>query len=376
MNGFDQIIENIYSAALDPEAWPVAMRSLQRRFDGVSTGLYSADTVAGTVSLVHLRGIAPDYVDSYVDRYLRDNPWSAVPELQRPGRVRTDKSLDRHYGRPGYYRGTDFFNEWMKPQNFVYTLGVNLIAERNLQTKLYLYRSERSGPFSRADVAQFGRLARHLTKAVAIARRFASESSRHVALDVIDRLKFGVVLVDEDGRVVQMNRFAEALVAARDGLAVEQRHLTTMHRGDMPPLAATLRSALDLEGDGAAEPCTAKVRRRDGRRPLSVTAFPLPRREPHPFGQPRIAAAVILTDPELDPVLPEDELRRRYSLTPAEARLAQNLARGAALRDAASSAGLTYETARWYLKSTFQKTGTARQADLVRLLLADQLLVG
>lgn len=42
---------------------------------------------------------------------------------------------------------------------------------------------------------------------------------------------------------------------------------------------------------------------------------------------------------------------------------------------AAASAGLSYETARWYLKSIFQKTGTRRQAELIRTLVSEQVAV-
>ncbi len=38
---------------------------------------------------------------------------------------------------------------------------------------------------------------------------------------------------------------------------------------------------------------------------------------------------------------------------------------------AADAAGMTYETARWYLKVLFQKTGTRRQAELVARLMGD-----
>jgi DNA-binding CsgD family transcriptional regulator len=376
MNGINKIVEDIYTAALDPGAWPQAMRSLQRRFGATSVGLYCADMESGGVTKVHLRDIDPDYVDCYVDHYLKDNPWCVVPPLQAPGRVRTDTSLDEHYARPGYYRSTDLFNEWMKPQNFIFTLGVNLAVERKLQTKLFVYRAERSGPFSRREIAQFERLARHMSRAVQIARRLAvDEAQGGIWLDVIDRLKFGVVLLDENARVVQLNRFADELLSRRDGLSLSQRALVTTHRGDMTKLVETIRAALEVTAD-SAQTRTATARRASGCRPLSVTAFPLPRRTPHVFGWPRVVAAVVVTDPELDPVVPEDELRRRYSLTAAEARLAQSLTRGTGMRDAAEKAGLSYETARWYLKSTFQKTGTTRQADLVRLLLSDPLLVG
>ena len=45
-----------------------------------------------------------------------------------------------------------------------------------------------------------------------------------------------------------------------------------------------------------------------------------------------------------------------------------------ALREAAEINGVTYETARWHLKNIFQKTGTVRQSELIRLLLSEQAL--
>src|SRR5262245_24448828 len=100
MTEMDQIIDYVYAAALDRSTWPTAIQAIQTYFGGSSTGLYLADLKQGNVSLVHLRGIDPDYVDSYVEQYLKDNPWSYVGEFQRTGRVRTDQSLDAHYNEP------------------------------------------------------------------------------------------------------------------------------------------------------------------------------------------------------------------------------------------------------------------------------------
>jgi len=62
------------------------------------------------------------------------------------------------------------------------------------------------------------------------------------------------------------------------------------------------------------------------------------------------------------------DLRQRYALTAAEARIAGALATGASLKEIAGRHEMSYETARLHLKHIFAKTGTHRQADLVRLL--------
>tara|TARA_R110001599_G_scaffold26856_2_gene94575 strand:- start:13223 stop:14338 length:1116 start_codon:yes stop_codon:yes gene_type:complete len=62
-----------------------------------------------------------------------------------------------------------------------------------------------------------------------------------------------------------------------------------------------------------------------------------------------------------------------FGLLPSEARLANALANGASLAEAAEQMGLTIETVRNYSKKIFAKTGTRGQADLVRYILANGL---
>jgi DNA-binding CsgD family transcriptional regulator len=61
----------------------------------------------------------------------------------------------------------------------------------------------------------------------------------------------------------------------------------------------------------------------------------------------------------------EDSLKKRFDLTPAEARLVVHLVQGISLKSSAEALGVKYETARTALKSVFQKTGAHRQAELV-----------
>lgn len=370
------VIDSIYSAAIDPGAWSQAIQSLQAQFGSNATGLYSVDARHSRVSVIELRDIDPDYVRTYVDHYLSDNPWSPVAEFQRPGVVRTDRSLDEYYQQPGYYRGTRFFNDWMRPQDFIHSLGTNLLSDEHMQLKLFVYRSRRGGAYSRREIDRFTLLCRHLRNAAVIAQRLAiAESRSGDALEILDRLRLGVVFLDEVGRLIEANRFAEALFRKQDGLLARDGRITTLHRDDDRQLTTAVRSALAIHhGCGIEAPCPTSARRHDPqRRSLGILAAPLPRRPENPLVLRRAAVALIISDPEQEPMLPSEWLQRRYGLTATEARLVQCLVRDPSLRIAADSAGLSYETARWYLKHIFQKTGATRQPDLVRRLLSEHL---
>jgi DNA-binding CsgD family transcriptional regulator len=78
---------------------------------------------------------------------------------------------------------------------------------------------------------------------------------------------------------------------------------------------------------------------------------------------------VVLHDPtarvRLSPVL----LAQLYGLTPTEAATAAAIAEGSSPSEIARVRGCADDTVRTHLKRVLEKTGTRRQADLVRVLL-------
>jgi len=69
--------------------------------------------------------------------------------------------------------------------------------------------------------------------------------------------------------------------------------------------------------------------------------------------------------PRLDP----SRLAATFGLSPRQAALTGLLAEGATLAQAAVALGIAVDTARWHLRTVFERTGTHRQIDLVRLAL-------
>ncbi len=80
-------------------------------------------------------------------------------------------------------------------------------------------------------------------------------------------------------------------------------------------------------------------------------------------------AAIFIHDPEGKPVSNSTVFAQLFGLTRAETRLAQILASGQSMKDAAALLGVAQSTLRSQLKSIFAKTNTNRQGELVRLLL-------
>jgi DNA-binding CsgD family transcriptional regulator len=82
----------------------------------------------------------------------------------------------------------------------------------------------------------------------------------------------------------------------------------------------------------------------------------------------------LLTDLTAPPRPDAAALRAAFGLTPAEARLAVQLAEGKGLNEAARTLGITRATASSQLRAVFAKTNTQRQAELVGLTTSVRLM--
>jgi DNA-binding CsgD family transcriptional regulator len=93
------------------------------------------------------------------------------------------------------------------------------------------------------------------------------------------------------------------------------------------------------------------------------------RRNGPPAG-PAASALILVVDP--DRALPPSaaQLRQLYGLTHAESEVAVAAVRGEGLSAIAADLDVSLATARTHLQHVFEKTGTRRQAELVRLILA------
>jgi DNA-binding CsgD family transcriptional regulator len=195
----------------------------------------------------------------------------------------------------------------------------------------------------------------------------------------LETTEIAVLSLDGEGALLQATRRARDLIAEKDGLEVRSGHLKATLYREQQQLGAILREALpgasqsllSWQGDDSrfqkAREGAMLVTRSEGKRSLQVIVTPVNADESG--GTPHCSVLVYLCDPEAVPASRSSLLRKLYGLSPTECRLADRLAAGSELRDAAATLKLTVQTARFHLKAIFRKTGTNRQAGLVRLVL-------
>jgi DNA-binding CsgD family transcriptional regulator len=104
------------------------------------------------------------------------------------------------------------------------------------------------------------------------------------------------------------------------------------------------------------------------RSPLRVLVTPVARRHVL-MGAAGAAACVFITDPDRSPVPAAVHLQRAFGLSAAETRVAAALLDGESVDRLADRLCISRNTARTHLRHLFAKTATARQADLIRVLL-------
>lgn len=174
----------------------------------------------------------------------------------------------------------------------------------------------------------------------------------------IEHLEEGVAIVDRSGGVLFLNRAAKAMVGGAH-LCLVDGYLRARAPNDAMALRRMMaRCAADGRGSAMRFVGEGDI--------LLITASPI-----LALGSPPTEAAILLRliDPATIRLPDRDALRDHFGLTPTEAAFALELLAGNDLATSAARRGITPSTARVHLRRLFEKTGTHRQAALIRLLL-------
>ncbi len=346
----------IGEAALDPTQWPGVIGDIAGAVGARSGVLYVHDFkrhLSKTLGGYEIDGALLGEYEAYFSGI---DPWHAkvmtwpVCRAAPTTALISDADLKR----------TEFYNDFLRRTDMFYGLGGVADRDGSRLAVFGIQRPFRAADFTDLQTRMIGHLMPHLRRALRVHHVLAGLAAQRMMLeDTLDLVPRPILVVDGDGRIIFANAAGRRVLESGDGLKLQAGRLTAAHRGDQAGFTAALQALHRRE-----TPSTALTLRRPHRRPaIMLLAMPLQPR-PGDDGATRIA---LLIDADMAPPRPLDRLARLFHLTPAETRLWTAIAGGYTLADIAARNGVSVNTLRVQLASLSRKTGTHRQADLVRL---------
>jgi len=265
----------------------------------------------------------------------------------------------------GDYRDHPYFREFLQPNGLEHMLLFRAVEPRGHQAWVTVTRPRDGHDFPEAAADLCAMLAPHFATALrCYAELEAARITREIRDRVMHKLNFGCVIVDARRFVVR--RDDSAMRALDSGLPIG---IDPAGKVRLASAAADRALGLLLGQIEAGVPLTAHAIVSEADERLDILVVPL---APSVAGASAAIATLYFQMPMPVHAITEDRrerLRELFGLSATEARLALRLAEGRTLAEAAGEIPITIESARTYSKRIFAKTGTARQADLVRVLL-------
>jgi DNA-binding CsgD family transcriptional regulator len=358
-----QLIERIYSAALDGADWHPVVQELGEMFGG-ACALVVSDPVEGIASLTEAANFDPSYIRSYRDHYGRTNPW--VREFLR---LPVGSLLYRGLVPELRLEPTEFYNDWLRPQRMRDCIGGILGKIGNTLSYVSVVRLERLGDFTTKDHGLFQMVLGNLQRALRVYGVLARNSALELGLfDALDRAGFAALQVDEHGLLIAHNVLAGELL--RSGAVVSVRHGMVAARSSAAEhhlSRAIVVACRTGQGQTIVLPHIGQISR-------NLLSLVMPLRASDENGEPPLdfssarCALILVKDPSRSPKPDLAALQKLFGLTDAEARLLQGLASGKSLEAISEQRSVSYGTVRAQLRTVMSKTETTRQGELIALI--------
>lgn len=353
MPGLDtDLVAMIYEAAAIPSQWPAVLGKLAELVSAFGSGIISVDNAQS------LRFVT---TDNYREIYER-----VLGTLDRYDNIRPQRAVARGYF--GFLTDLDLcsveeleadplYVEGLFPYGLGWTMGAPIPSPSADLAFFDFARKKADGPFGDADKRTLDAYRPHLARAALMATRLELQRAQ-ATVSTLAVLGLPGAVVNRGGRVVAANTQFEQLsprvsIGAFDALSLAE-----------PAQHALLRKGLLAQGLDLVGSIPIAANEIDPA--LVVHLVPVQRSAQDVFIG---ASHIIIVTPVMAPAAPlTNLLAGLFDLTPAEAAVARGIASGDSIPSFAKRNGVSSETVRTQLRAVFEKTGTRRQADLVRLL--------
>jgi DNA-binding CsgD family transcriptional regulator len=352
------LIECIYEAAFVPELWRAVLQQASDLSASASAQIFLFSENGPP------RGMTLDNLRPLFDLFIKGDTWTFCDSVQKMCAVQP----------ASFVHVDDFMTEEeiaRDPARVMlreFGIGAHLctaVAMPTGELATYVFQKwMKDGRHGQAEIDRLNALRPHLARAALVAARLGFKRAEATA-SALEIMGLPAAVLSSSGRVMAVNARLQRMDAAflpvaHGGLAIAEGEANRLFQKAVIGINQTTTAV-----------CSIPVPVIGSEAAFVVHLLPLRRAAHDVFdGADTLVIATPIAPTKLVPSA--NLLNALFDLTPAEARLAVDLADGLTLAESAIRHAVTVKTARTYLERIFRKTGTSRQSQLVNMLKAVQ----
>lgn len=349
-------------AALGLESWNDAIFAVAGAVNARIGQIAALDRFGNEVVHV-LEGTTPDEAAGFAAERGFDpaiNPRTLALIRTRPLR----SVREEQFATPDVIARSPIYQRLFRHMDVPTSIGVRLDTGSDIAVAATFQRPRSSGPTREEEARLLEALAPAMAAAV-LGGMVLGTTAQEATVAGAEALGGPALVLGGEGNVLSLSPAAEALLRRGAPFTWRRGRLgATDARSD-----AALRRALAQVQDAPEKGRVLLAFRTPGEPPVVADLCPLP-----PAGRGLLSGArallAIRRPHGADDAAAATALRDLFDLTPAEAAIALDLARGRSPRAIAQARGSRPETVRGQIKALFAKTGTHRQSELATTIAA------
>ena len=371
LDGFQELVQLIYGAALEPDLWHQLPEVLAIKTNVDFCAFWQHYYEGDKKAFMYAYNMDLTYLPGYRDYYCHMDMFNKMFFQQENDVV----ALSHHWLDYSELIKSEFYNDFMKPQDIYYLSSgrVEKMPCGNGFINISLGNTKSMGCITDEFASLLKALLPHLRKAININNKLAIADQYSLQLDQLyKRNNAGIMLVDNQSRPVFLNRVAEETVRNEDVISIKEGVLTIessrlnekLHKA-IKEVSSAQPNSCDTVGSFTIKPTTSH-------HIITVVILPFSERAASMVNErlgDRARAMVLFFEDVPKVNLSSPLLSSLYDLTASEVRVVNDLVNGLSVKQIANKYGVSELTLRVQVKSIFRKTKVNRQTDLVSLML-------
>lgn len=364
MKDVAEVVASLQHAAIDPDSWDDALIALTNALGGVGAHYVALDKKTG--ELLDQKSV--NFFDEMADLYARHYHFIS-PRTKFLQSFGGKVCYDYMFIDDERMRGDEFYS-WANTFDASYFVAAHDLGDENVTCGLGIFRNQSSGHVQGEDIELLSRLWTHIASAVQTSRALMGSTLHlHNLAESLNAVGEAALVLAADGTVFCSNEIAGNFLGEGGSMTLWEGSIKTPTVTDQRRMDALIKHALKASEQNALELPGNKIKVQSGPvgQSIEITLQPLPPTATSLYKK-QGWALLLLRDLGAGESQQMMDFLDTCGLTPAETKLALQIAIGSTLIAYAKEHGVSIHTVRNQLRSVLEKTDTHRQGELIALL--------